>query len=305
MIHKSKKHIKLAYLLLPLLATGCVYQTKEKWVDTTSTAYNTSIPDDRSSVVFYRQADAVDGPTVNLYVNGEYLGSLQPNAYRQETVCAQNQRFFAEFTRNDDAYNEKANSGDYYNLPEAAVSFFKVVAGQNGHPALQAVSPEQAEQEMKGVQHQNHTLSRVQGVTQCSGVLKKYTLQASALFKFDRASYKDMLPKGKQEIAAVSQDIKQNPNKISAIQVVGYTDPEGTVEYNDKLSLSRAQTVKQALESSGLDPKLITPEGRGKTELVVNDCRKRFPKDAVARQECDQPNRRVEIILHGEKTKTN
>ena len=299
----KKKLIKQLGWVLPLslLATGCVYQTKETWVDTTSNAYNTSVPDGRSSVVFYRQADAVEGSTVNIYVNGQYLGSLQPNAYRQETVCAQNQRFFAEFTNNDVAYHEKANSGDYYNLPESAVSFFKVVSGENGRPALQAVSPEQAEADMQGVQHQNHTLSRVQVADQCSQVLKKYTLQASALFKFDRASYQDMLPKGKQEIAAVSQDIKQNPNRIGAIQVIGYTDPEGTPQYNDKLSLDRAQTVKQALAGSGLDANLITPEGRGETDLVVSDCRKHHPRDAAARQECDQPNRRVEIILHGEK----
>ena len=104
---KLNKLVKQLAVILPLslLAAGCVYQTKEKWVDTTPTAYSTSVPDGRSSVVFYRQADAVEGSTVNIYVNGQYLGSLQPNAYRQETVCAQNQRFFAEFTNNDVGYN--------------------------------------------------------------------------------------------------------------------------------------------------------------------------------------------------------
>ncbi|VEF03304.1 OmpA family protein [Neisseria canis] len=297
------QHKKLWLLMLPLLATGCVYKNanREVWTDTTDTVYSTSVPDDKSSVVFYRQADAIEGPTVNVYVNGQYLGSLQPNAYRQETVCAQNQRFFAEFANRDVAYNEKANSGDYYNLPEAAVSFFKIVKGENGRPALQAVSPEQAEQEMKGVQSQHHTLSRVQTAEQCSTVLKKYTLQASALFKFDRSGYKDMLPKGKQEIAAVSEDIKQNPGRISGIQVIGYTDPEGNDQYNNRLSLARAKTVKEALSGSGLDPNLITSEGRGENDLIVTDCRAKHPKDATARKACDQPNRRVEIILHGEK----
>ncbi|MDO4640758.1 MAG: OmpA family protein [Neisseria sp.] len=297
------QHKKMWLVLLPFLAAGCTYKNtaREVWTDTTSTAYSTSVPDDKSSVVFYRQADAINGPTVNIYVNGQYLGSLQPNAYRQETVCAQNQRFFAEFANRDAAYNAKANSGDYYNLPEAAVSFFKIIQGENGRPALQAVTPEQAEQEMKGVLSQHHTLSRVQTAAQCSSVLKKYTLQASALFKFNRSSYKDMLPKGKQEIAAVSEDIKNNPSRISGIQVIGYTDPEGNDQYNNKLSLARAKTVKEALSGSGLDANLITPEGRGENDLVVSDCRAKHPKDAAARQACDQPNRRVEIILHGEK----
>lgn len=292
---------QLLWGLLPLVLVGCAAQHKETWVNTQNAAYQTNVPEGRSSVVFYRQAGAVDGPTVNIYVNGQYSGSLQPNAYRQETVCAQNQKFHAEFTRKDRAYNKKITAGDYYNLPESSVSFFKVVDNGQGEPVLQAVTPEQAESEISGVMRQNHTLSRVNRHADCSQVLKKYTLQASALFKFDRSGYKDMLEKGKQEIAAISADIKQNPNHISNISVIGHTDPEGKPEYNQKLSYARAETVKQALVTSGVHAGLITPEGRGEKELVVNNCRQQHPKNAASRKACDQPNRRVEIILHGEK----
>lgn len=292
---------QLLWILLPVVATGCAYHPKESWVDTNNTAYSTNVPDNRSSVVFYRQADAINGPTVNIYVNGQYSGSLQPNAYRQEMVCAQNQRFYAEFTDRDAGYSKKANLGDYYNVPEAAVSFFKIIDNGNGQPALQAVSPEQAQEEMAGVQNQNHTLSRVKLPEQCAQVLKQYTLQASALFKFDRHQYRDMLPQGQRELAAISQDIKQNPDHISSISVVGHTDPEGSSRYNQNLSLNRATTVKQALVNGGVNGMLITPEGRGEQDLVVTDCRKKHPRNANARKECDQPNRRVEVILRGEK----
>ncbi|MDO5639698.1 MAG: OmpA family protein [Neisseria sp.] len=292
---------RLLWILLPVVATGCAYHPKESWVDTNNAVYNTDVPEQRSSVVFYRQADAVAGPTVNVYVNGQYSGSLQPNAYRQELICAQNQRFYAEFTDQDAGYSKKASAGDYYNLPEAAVSFFKIVDNGSGQPALQAVSPEQAQQEMQGVLRQNHTLSRVKHPEQCAQVLKQYTLQASALFKFDRYQYKDMLPQGQREIAAISQDIKQNPDHISSISVVGHTDPEGSTRYNQKLSYERAATVKQALVNGGVVGGLITPEGRGESQLVVSDCRRKHPRNAQARQECDQPNRRVEVILRGEK----
>lgn len=292
----------LLWGLLPMaVVTGCAHQQKETWVDTTDAVYSTDVPEGRSSVVFYRPANAVTGPTVNIYVNGQYSGSLQPNAYRQELVCAQNQKFYSDFTRQDAAYYKKANLGDYYNLPEAAVSFFKIIDNGSGKPTLQSVSPEQAEAEMKGVKRQNHTLSRVISPSKCAQVLKKYNLQASALFKFDRAGYQDMLEKGKQEIAAVSADIRNNATTINTIEVIGHTDPEGKPEYNQRLSAQRAETVKRALSESGLDANAITAQGRGEQELLVNDCRKRFPKNAKARQECDQPNRRVEIILHGEK----
>lgn len=280
---------------------GCAHQQKETWIDKTAAAYSTDVPEGRSSVVFYRQSNAVAGPTVNIYVNGQYSGSLQPNAYRQEIICTQNQKFHADFTRRDAAYQNKAHSGNYYNLPEAAVSFFKVVNDGNGQPVLQNVSPEQAQAEMKGIQRQNHTLSRVVSPEKCAQVLKKYNLQASALFKFDRAGYNDMLEKGKQEISAISADIKRNPAHVTGVEVIGHTDPEGKPEYNQKLSAERAQTVKRALSEGGINPNVISAQGRGEHELLVHDCRQRFPKNVKARQECDQPNRRVEIILHGEK----
>ena len=175
---------KISLLVLSVILAGCSTSgQRERWVDVVDGGYSTDVPADRASVVFYRQADAIDGPTVNIYTNNQYVGSLQPNAYRQEIVCAKNQRFFAEFTKWDKAYLEKANKGDYYNLPEGAVSFFRVVKNENGHPELEAVSPEQAESEMKGVKRQNHTLSRISANQNCSSfVMKKYTLEASALF---------------------------------------------------------------------------------------------------------------------------
>lgn len=292
---------KLLWMLLPLTAVGCAHQQRESWVGTKEAAYSTSVPDNRSSVVVYRQADAIAGPTVNIYVNGQYSGSLQPNAYRQETVCAQNQRFHAEFTKRDEGYRHKLNSGDYYNLPEAAVSFFKIVDDGAGNPVLQAVSPEQAAVEMKGIPRQNHTLSRVSSAQQCSTVLKKYDLQAATLFAFNRSDYASMLPKGKQEIAEISNEIRQHPDLVRSVVVVGHTDPSGKPEYNQKLSVERAETVKRVLAESGLDNRLITAEGRGERELLVEDCRAKHPTDANARKQCDQPNRRVEVILHGEK----
>lgn len=291
----------LLWILLPLAAVGCAHQQRESWIDTKEAVYSTSVPENRSSVVVYREADAIAGPTVNIYVNGQYSGSLQPNAYRQETICAQNQRFHAEFTKRDTAYRHKLNSGDYYNLPEAAVSFFKVVDDGAGNPVLRAVSPEQAEVEMKGIPRQNHTLSRVSSTQKCAIVLKKYALQASTLFAFDRSDYAGMLPKGKQEVDQISNEIKQYPDSVTSVAVVGHADPAGKPEYNQKLSVERAETVKRVLVESGLDNRVVSAEGRGERELVVKDCRAKHPADENARKQCDQPNRRVEVILHGEK----
>ena len=53
------------------------------------------------------------------------------------------------------------------------------------------------------------------------------------------------------------------------ITVIGHTDTIGADAYNDKLSLERAQTVREILVGMGVSAQNITAAGRGKRELLV------------------------------------
>jgi outer membrane protein OmpA-like peptidoglycan-associated protein len=53
------------------------------------------------------------------------------------------------------------------------------------------------------------------------------------------------------------------------ITVIGHTDTVGTDAFNDKLSLERAQAVREILIGMGVPAQNITAAGRGKRELLV------------------------------------
>ena len=55
--------------------------------------------------------------------------------------------------------------------------------------------------------------------------------------------------------------MKQNPE--ATVTLVGYTDKSGSVEYNQKLSLQRAETVKQLMVEVGVDSDRIITQGGG------------------------------------------
>jgi outer membrane protein OmpA-like peptidoglycan-associated protein len=84
-----------------------------------------------------------------------------------------------------------------------------------------------------------------------------------------------------------------NPKDISkyeAIQLYGYCDDRGTVDYNDKLSKKRVDFVQQFLISKGVSQnKIYICEGRGKVDLDKNS-----EKNI---KEFRDKNRRVDLIF--------
>lgn len=73
------------------------------------------------------------------------------------------------------------------------------------------------------------------------------------------------------------------------VKAVGYADRLGPAYYNKKLSLARAQSVKDFLVSRGMPASNVEISGRGSSNPVVRCAN---GPDVVA---CLAPNRRVEV----------
>ena len=274
----------------------------ERWVDFQSADARFQVQEDTAGVVFYRRADDLNGPSANIYIDGEYLASLLPNGFRYTVACPKNQRFESVFTgvAYDNGYARKAESGVSADLPAGSISYFKVVANASGLPQIVRVPADEAKADLSKLRQQTHTLPRVSAPKDCGAqpvVQQKYTLDASALFAFNRADPAHILPKGKREVQKIAAEIKQSTINVSSIEVVGHTDPEGSSAYNQQLSETRAQTVKSILAESGLNAAQIQANGMGERKLLVSNCRQQYPNNPSARQQCDQPNRRVEILI--------
>ena len=74
------------------------------------------------------------------------------------------------------------------------------------------------------------------------------------------------------------------------LQVEGYTDSTGTMEFNQKLSEQRANTVRDFLLTQGVNTNNMTAIGYG-----VN-----YPEASTATAAGRKLNRRVELVVSGE-----
>ncbi|MEI9938332.1 MAG: OmpA family protein [Pseudomonadota bacterium] len=112
------------------------------------------------------------------------------------------------------------------------------------------------------------------------------TLSGSVLFATGKS---DLLPIAQDKLNQVAKALTDQGFK--AIVVQGYTDSVGSASDNDRLSLRRAQSVRDYLVTRGVPSEKATAEGKGDSNPVADN------KTADGRAE----NRRVEIVVTPEK----
>lgn len=114
-----------------------------------------------ATVVVLREQEAVEGPVVNIFEEGEYLTSLMPGHYRQSAICAGVLRLGAHFTGSSRSYVEKGQGVVEASVAAGEEVYFRVIPGTSGKPALERLSAADAKALMARLQEQKHTLSRV------------------------------------------------------------------------------------------------------------------------------------------------
>lgn len=112
------------------------------------------------------------------------------------------------------------------------------------------------------------------------------SLNDNILFDYDQYALK---PEANGTLDEVAQAIQQV--KVTNMEISGHTDSKGADDYNQTLSLNRAQSVLQALQQRGI-AQTATAKGYGESQPIApNEVN---GQDAPANR---QLNRRVEILI--------
>jgi len=113
---------------------------------------------------------------------------------------------------------------------------------------------------------------------------EKVTFAADAFFDFDKAVLKPEAKAKLDDLVGKTKGIN-----LEVIIAVGHTDSVGADAYNQKLSVRRADAVKEYLVSKGVEKNRVYTEGKGEKQPVADN------KTSEGRAK----NRRVEIEVVG------
>src|SRR5438094_3761764 len=124
----------------------------------------------------------------------------------------------------------------------------------------------------------------------------KLRMPDDQLFEYDSAELQQSAIVQLQKLGTL---IQRNPKATFTVE--GYTDSFGPPDYNLDLSRRRAESVKRYLvENMGINPAQIETHGYGQTKFLVHPLSTGYMSQADTEAEIrrQQPNRRVEIVVH-------
>ena len=110
--------------------------------------------------------------------------------------------------------------------------------------------------------------------------------EEAALFDFDKANLK---PQGKEQLKKYYDEAQGALRSADKIKITGHTDSIGSEKYNQKLSLRRAEAVRDYLVSLGANANKMEVSGAGKSNPVADN------KTKAGRAK----TRRVEVEVSG------
>ncbi|WP_373796922.1 OmpA family protein [Neisseria dentiae] len=123
---------------------------------------------------------------------------------------------------------------------------------------------------------------------QQTGFNIEINLASDVLFDFDKA---DLKPEADPELQKAAEVIREKGKGL--ILITGHTDSKGSEAYNKKLSLARAEAVKQWFEKHGLHYDYQT-DGKGAADPIAPNTN----EDGSDNPEGRAKNRRVEIVIN-------
>ena len=144
----------LAAVFAASMLAACTL-SNERWSNFDNQSANVNPQENHAGLVFFRTDAGSNSIAVNIKVNGEYLSSLQVGGFTKTEICAKPTALEA------DSVAMKPGTNLNVFLAKHSVQYFSVETSNASKPQLKEVDAATAQDILKTIKHQAHTISRV------------------------------------------------------------------------------------------------------------------------------------------------
>ncbi|NWA63136.1 hypothetical protein HX773_19705 [Pantoea sp. B9002] len=160
----TKRIFLLTFFMLLMKNGFAIHPTPENASTIESTFVQSELGQHQARIVYYRKDDRFTEGTANLYVNGEYHASLQPNSY--VVFClTPGEHFISAWTKEAPHYLGKEALTGEYQLAQGETVYLRVDSEINGRSVNKPAS--MALNELSGLDKSIHLLSRASTIQVC------------------------------------------------------------------------------------------------------------------------------------------
>lgn len=272
------------------------------------------VVESQARIIFYRPIRKQQPGAATLYVNGRYHTSLTSGGYSTLCLPPKSVEIGMRYLEvNRQASKDGFESIAKLDLKSGKNQFVRVSDEAGRKQDLVLMAEAEAIQEIQKTRLQIHTISRVLGAVDCmeqdleqpktdalapsvQQAVRQLQLSGDTLFAFGRGDIAGLTPRGLRAIDGLMAQMNGEFSVVERVHVIGHTDPFGSDELNEKLSIQRALTVRRYIESRQRLKGRVSSEGRGRRDLLVSTCGVERTQTNI---DCNEPNRRVTIEFRG------
>jgi OOP family OmpA-OmpF porin len=255
------------------------------------------IVSNQARIVFYRPFSETYPNATHVYVDGEFQTALLAGGY-SEFCLTPGVHSLGSFSGDEPLYNGKRKQEWDLKFNGGETYYFRPANIVTGQP--ESIAMDIAEKQLGKMHRQMHALSRASKVQACQWREKKYKdyiLPGDILFNFGRYSKSDISFEGEKAVLSLLATLNKDNARLKSIEVIGYTDPIGSIESNYILGQRRARTVMEMLKDGGVLTDNLTAKSGGSSEPLITDC----IGTKAYKIACYAPNRRVVVRVTSHK----
>jgi OOP family OmpA-OmpF porin len=252
----------------------------------------------QARIVVYRDANAPTEFGTNVSIDGALHTSLLPNGYA--SFCVPSGSHTLSIHVDDGNGQENSPTARYPINAEGGKTYFaRVEEGRERNARI--VYTDGRDTSLPAAREQRHIVSRTTDLVPCEPALVtqpivEKQLNGEVLFAFNGTDEKDIILQSSDAIKLIANDLSIQDRASATLHVNGHADPIGKDSVNKRIAMERAKTVKALLERYGIRPDRIAIHGHGSSQPVIETCTQHTLRERI---QCNQPNRRVTIVVDG------